>query len=147
MSQSEATLRSAFAATPVGLCVMQGRVYQTANKAWYDLFGYSEGEIIGHTTRILYENETEYERVGRELYSNLTERGLTSVRTRLRRKDGVFRDAIVIAAPLQPGDITAGTVVTIEDVTDRVRAVEELEASQKRVSDIIEFLSRCHPYH
>jgi len=140
LRQSEAVLRSVFKATPVGLCIMKDRVYQSANKAWCESFGYSESDIIGQTTRMLYETEEEYERVGRELYENLPERGLTSVRTRLRRKDGVFRDAIVTAAPLQSGDISFGAVVAIEDITDRRRIDEELKENRRQLANIIEFL-------
>lgn len=140
LSQNEATLRSVFNASPIGLCTMKGRVFQSANKAWYDLFGYTEAEIIGHTTRILYENDAEYDRIGRELYENLKDRGLAMVQTRIRRKDGDLRDVIVIAAPLEREYPSHGTVVTIEDITDRMRAEEELKESQRRLFDIIEFL-------
>jgi PAS domain S-box-containing protein len=127
LRQNEATLRSIFNATSVGICIMKDRKFQSANKAWYGLFGYSESDIIGQSTWLLYENEEEYERVGRELYANLGNCGLASVQTRLRRKDGTFRDAVVIATPLQQEDISQGAVVTIEDITDRKRAEEELK--------------------
>jgi len=140
LRQREATLRSVFAATPVGLCIMKDRVYQSANKAWYDGFGYTEAEIIGHTTRMLYENDAEYERIGRELYANLPAAGLVSVQTRLRRKDGVFRDVILIAAPLNPEEPSLGTVVTIQDLTDYRLATEALSAHRRQLIDIIEFL-------
>ena len=140
LRQNEATLRSVFNASPIGLCTMKGRVFQSANKAWYDLFGYTEAEIIDHTTRMLYENDGEYERVGRELYENLKDRGLASVQTRIRRKDGVLRDVDVTAAPLEREYLFHGTVVTIEDITDRMRVEDELKESQRRLFDIIEFL-------
>jgi PAS domain S-box-containing protein len=140
LRQNEAVLRSVFKATPVGLCIMKDRVYQSANTTWCESFGYPESELIGRTTRMLYENEEEYERVGRELYDHLPERGLTSVQTRLRRKDGVFRDAIVTAAPLQPEDRSLGAVVAIEDITDRRRIEEELKENRRQLANIIEFL-------
>ncbi|SEM76771.1 PAS domain S-box-containing protein, partial [Syntrophus gentianae] len=61
--KAEDTLRATFKAAPVGLSLMKGRVFQSVNQAWCDITGYSEAEIIGHTTRTLYENEAEYERV------------------------------------------------------------------------------------
>jgi len=138
--RTELNLRSLFAATPVGLCIIKDRVYQSVNKAWCETFGYSEYDIIGHTTRILYEAEEEYERVGRDLYANLVERGLASVQTRLRRKDGIYRDVILSAAPLQTEDLSAGTVVAIQDITDSRQATEELTESRKRLADILKFL-------
>ncbi len=140
LRQSEATLRSVFTATPVGLCIMKNRVYQSANKAWCEGFGYTESELIGHTTQMLYESAAEYGRVGRDLYESLLKKGLTSVQTRLRRKDGVLRDVILIAAPLQPEDLSIGTVVAIQDITDYRQATEKLRESRRQFADIIEFL-------
>jgi len=140
LRESEATLRSVFKTNPVGLCIMKNRVYQSANKAWYEIFGYSESDIIGHTTRMLYQNEEEYARVGRELYTGLWESGLTSVRTQIRRKDGAFRDVILTAVPLDSEDLSLGALVTVEDITDRSRIEEELRESQRMLSDIIDFL-------
>lgn len=130
LRQSELTLRSVFNAAPVGLSIMKNRIYQSANKAWHEDFGYSEADIIGKTTRMLYESEEEYERVGRELYANLSVCGSASAQTRLRRKDGVLRDVIVTAGPLQQEDTSLGTVVTIEDITDRKQAEDALKRSE-----------------
>lgn len=130
LRQSELTLRSVFEAAPVGLCIMNGRTYLNVNKAWYESFGYSESEIIGHSTRMLYDNEDEYRRVGRELYENLPDHGLVSVQTRLRRKDGIFRDVIITAGSLKLEDSCLGTVVAIEDITDRKQAEDSLKRSE-----------------
>ena len=138
--RTELNLRSLFAATPVSLYIIKECVYQSVNKAWCETFGYSEYDVIGHTTRILYETEEEYERVSRDLYANLVERGLASVQTRLRRKDGIYRDVILSAAPLQTEDLSAGTVVAIQDITDSRQATEELTESRKRLADILKFL-------
>ncbi len=130
LRQSEATLRSVFKAIPVGLCIMKDQVYQNANKAWYDSFGYSESDMIGHTTRNLYEDEDEYQRVGKDLYTNIAIHGLASVQTRLRRKDGIFRDVIVTAGPLQSENLSMGTIVAIEDITNRKKAEDSLKRSE-----------------
>lgn len=139
LRQSEAILHSVFKAAPVGLCIMKGRVYQRANKAWQKSFGYSETDIIGHTTRMLYENDEEYNRVDRKLFTNLPKRGFASVQTRLKRKDGVFRDVIVTSAPLQLEDQSL-SVAAIEDITDRKRTEEELKQNRRELANIIEFL-------
>jgi PAS domain S-box-containing protein len=140
LRQSESTLRSVFLAAPVGICIMKNRLYQRANAFWCESFGYPEESIIGKDTRMLYENDEEYNRVGHELYTHLRERGLAATETRLRCSDGVLRDVIVTAAPLRADDLTAGTVAIIHDVTERKRAEDELRESQRRLSEIIEFL-------
>ncbi len=140
MRQSEAMLNSVFKAAPIGLCVVRNRIYKSANKAWCEQFCYAESELIGHTTRFLYENEEEYERVGRELYADLSSRGSASVLTKLRRKDGTCRDVILTAVPLQREDASLGEVVAIDDITDRKRTEQELRKSRRQLADIIEFL-------
>jgi len=90
LRQSESMLRSVFKAAPVGICIMKNRVFQTANDLWYDIIGYTAADLAGQSTRRLYESEEEYRRVGRDLYTDLPKRGLISVETRLRRRDGTI---------------------------------------------------------
>jgi two-component system, cell cycle sensor histidine kinase and response regulator CckA len=140
LRQSEALLRSVFKATPIGLCIMKDRVFQSTNKAWHEIFGYSESDIIGHTPRILYESEAEYERVGQELYPRLLKHDLAFIQTKFRQKDGAVRDVALTAAPLELQDPSSGTVIAVEDITDRKRTEEELKENRRQLADIIEFL-------
>jgi PAS domain S-box-containing protein len=126
LRKSEVMLSSVFKAAPIGLCVMKNRVYQFANTAWCEQFGYSESDLIGHTTRFLYENKEEYVRIGQELNATLSTKSLASVSTRLQRKDCALRDVNLTAVPLQREDLSQGLIVAIEDVTDRKRAEQEL---------------------
>ena len=132
LRQSEATLRSVFRATPIGLCIMKDRVFQDVNKTWLDMLGYSETETIGRTTRFLYESDEEYERLGRKLYGDMLTAGLASVQTTHRRKDGELRDVILTAVPLQSENGYLGMeVVTVDDITERKRLEERLQRAEK----------------
>ncbi|MBN2122718.1 MAG: PAS domain S-box protein [Deltaproteobacteria bacterium] len=138
LRQSEATLKSIFKAAPVGISIMKNRVYQSVNDFFHESFGYAEQDILGKSPRMLYETDEEFERVGRELYDHLQERGLTSAETRLRRSDGVFRDVAITVAALGGGDPSAGTVGIIYDVTERKQAEEALRQSESRYRNIFE---------
>jgi PAS domain S-box-containing protein len=138
LSQSESTLRSVFLAAPVGICIMKNRLYESANVFWCESFGYPEESVIGQSTRMLYENDEEYDRVGQVLYTHLREWGLASTETRLRRSDGVFRDVILTAALLRADDPTPGTVVIIQDVTNIKQAEEALRAERERLISILD---------
>ena len=138
LRQSEATLHSVFQSTPVGICIMKNRVFQSANVCWCECFGYPMKSLLGKTTRMLYESDEEYDRVGRELYTHLQEGSLATTETRLRRSDGTFRDVVLTAAPLQAEDLTAGTVVSIHDVTERKQEDELLQESETRYRFLFE---------
>ena len=126
LRQSEAALHSVFQSVPVGICIMKNRVFERVNDSWCKGIGYPEKSLLGQSPRMLYESDEEYDRVGRELYAHLQDGRLATTETRLRRCDGAFRDVVMTAALLQAGNPTAGTVVSIHDVTERKRAEEEL---------------------
>jgi len=136
--KAEEALLATLKAAPVGLAIVKGRDYQSVNQAWWDITGYSEAEIIGHPTRISYENEAEYERVGRELYPKLRESGIASVQTKHRRKDGMIRDIFLTAALLQSEEPSLETVVAIEDITDRQQKEEALRESEQALRTIFD---------
>ena len=142
---SDATLLSVFRVAPVGICIMKDRRYVSVNEYWTKSFGYQEETLVGKSTRILYENDEEYERVGRALYGSLRDQGIGTVETRLRRSDGVFRDVIVTASPLRAEDLAVGTVVTIHDITERKRAEEELRLNEARLQGLVELLQHSAP--
>lgn len=144
LHKREATIQSVFDAAPVGICIMKNRVYQRVNKEWSKSFGYPEEEIIGRTTRFLYESQEEYERVGKELYTDLLKKGTTSVRSKLKRNDGEFRDVDLIAKPLNPYNLEDGTVVVINDITDRKRAEDSLRESERKYKYLINTYPRFY---
>jgi PAS domain-containing protein len=62
--QSETTLRSTFAAVPVGIAWIQSRTVRKINGVITRITGYSEEELIGQSTRMVYATEAESDRVG-----------------------------------------------------------------------------------
>jgi len=138
LQKREATIRSVFDAAPVGICIMEKRVYQRVNREWCKSFGYSEENLIGRTTEFLYESHEEYERVGKELDENILKKGVAFSRTRLKRSDGEFRDVDLIAKPLNPYDIEGAIVVIVRDITDRKRAAEALRESQEKYRTVLD---------
>lgn len=140
LRKSEEALRCIFKAAPVGLCIVKDHIIQSVNNAWCNNFGYSESEVIGKTSLMIYETEAECERVRNELDSSLHQRGIVSVQTRHVRKDGAIRDVIVTVALLQSETDSSEVVVVTEDVTDLIEKEKALKESHKRLEDIIDFL-------
>ena len=138
LRESESRLQSTFSAAPVGLSIVKDREWPAVNEAYCDIMGYSESEMIGQSTRMLYENEDERSRVGRELYEHLWDSGFATVETRHVQKDGEVRDIFLRASPVNRDDASKGVVVAIEDVTESRRVQKALKNSEERYRSIIE---------
>ena len=132
LRQNEEMLLGVFSAAPVGICVMKDRVFQRVNRYWRELIGYSETELLGRSTRMLYESDAEHDRVGRELYAHLWDHGFSSTETRLRAKDGSLRNVVLTVAPLMITDPSAGVIVVVDDITGRKKSEEALRISELR---------------
>ena len=138
LRESEFRLKSTFAAAPVGLAIMKEREFLAVNRSYCEIMGYSASELIGRTTRRLYESEAERVRVGQDLYGRLWQKGLAVTETRHIRKDGEIRDISLRASPVDLEDPSMGVVVAIEDITQRRQTQKALKNSEERYRSIIE---------
>lgn len=136
--ESQSRLQSTFSAAPVGLAIVKNRLFIAVNEAYSHIVGYSESELSGRTTRMIYEDEAERVRVGRDLYAHLWDSGVAFTETRHVKKDGEILDIFLKAAPVSIEDPEKGVVVAIEDITERKRVGKALQNSEERYRSIIE---------
>ncbi len=136
--QNEAVLRSLLEATPVGVALLVHRVFQRVNPALCKMTNYSEEEMIGMETRLLYPDEDTYARVGGELYGRMAKTGLGVMESQLRRKDGELIDVLLCLSPFDPEDAAKGVTATVLDITERKRIADELRHTSTLLNEIIE---------
>ncbi len=130
----EATLSSIFRAAPIGIGLVSNRVIIRVNDRLCEMTGYSAGELIGKSARILYPDDEEFERVGREKYELIRKFGTGTIETRWRRKDGDIRDVLLSSTPLDPENLAIGVTFTALDITDRKRAESELRDAYEQIA-------------
>ncbi len=126
LKQSETVLSSTFAAAPVIIALMKDRKIHKINNRTYEISGYTAEELIGQSSSILYPDQAEFERVGRELYINLRQTGFNSIEAMWRRKDGTLINVLLSASMLDVNDLNAGIVVSVLDITKRKLAEEKV---------------------
>jgi PAS domain S-box-containing protein len=78
--------------------------------------GYKCEEILGKNTRMFYETEQDFDRVGKLLYEQIKKNGIAILEARMKTMSGVHKDTIISAALIDPGDPLT-TTEAILDVT------------------------------
>ena len=150
LRKNEALLGSILQAAPIGVGMVHDRVLAWVNEGMTAMTGYAVDELKGKSARIVYPDDEEFERAGREKYAEIKARGKGAVETRWRRKDGTIIDVHLSSAPIDPADLAAGVVFTALDITTQKKAAgillfakEDLEkqvAEQTRELDVANML-------
>jgi len=136
--KSEAALSSILRAAPIGIGLVTHRVFGWSNDYLSRMTGYSPGELLGQSARMLYESEAEFERVGQVKYANIKQQGTGSIETRWRRKDGKIIEVFLSSTPIDPLYLDAGVVFTAMDITQHQEAIEALRESEERNRTLVE---------
>ena len=140
LRESETSLASIFRAAPVGIGLVSDRVLIRVNDRICEMIGYSQAELVGKNSRILYPTDEEYDYVGTVKYAMIEERGTGTVETRWMRRDGIIRDILLSSTPLDPSVVSAGVMFTALDITDRKTAETRLRAAYQQLTDTEEEL-------
>ena len=122
LREREKTLKAILAASPVGICLVRNRIIDWTNQAMYRIWGYKEGSLLGKNTQVLYPDLEEYDRVGRQFYSEIEQEGIGQVETRWVTRDGTKIHCYLQGCPLDPSDISKGVIVGAMDITGRKQA-------------------------
>ncbi len=131
LRENEQRLESIFRAAPTGIGVVVNRVFEHVNTRMCEMVGYTEAELIGEKSRMLYFSDEDFEYVGREKYEQIKDHGTGTVETRFKHKDGHLIDVLLSSTPINADDLTAGVTFTALDITDRKQAERELIAANE----------------
>lgn len=129
----ETVLRS----TIVGISYMVGRRFVWANEHMHSIFGYSNGELLGKSVRVLYSSQADYDEVGRRYRSHDHESDFTHERP-LVRKDGTLIWCLMSGQLLDPAQANDASVWVVQDITGHKSAVDALKRTNQRLEQIVE---------
>ena len=138
LRESEERNKAILSSSPMGIGLVINRKLDWANEAMYRLVGYEQGTIAGQDARILYSDDEEFERTGKELYAGIKKSGIGHAETRWVRKDGTVFDCIIRICSLDLSDPAKGQIVSVTDISEHKRANEELRVSEEKYRFLIE---------
>ncbi len=119
--ESEQAQRAILQASPIGICRIRDRSLEWFNEYMCRITGYGENELRGQSTRFLYTDEEEFNRVGDFLYRK------GQAETKWVRKDGAIRDIFLQVSRTGSN----AYILTASDVTGRKQLESQLLQAQK----------------
>jgi PAS domain S-box-containing protein len=141
--KAEAEIEIIFRTAAVGMgIILPGRILKKVNDSMCRLVDYEREELEGKNTRMLYFDDREYERVGREKYGRMAEAGKGFTGVTLRRKDGTPVSIYLSLEAIDKLDLSRGFVFSALDISQRKRGEEELRRQRNIFRGRREF-SRC----
>ena len=131
LRESEAKLQGIIRAAPIGIGIVVERVFTTVNQQLCRMLGYSEAELLGQRSRIIYPSVEEFRAVSNTLSAQIRKSGRGTVQTVWERKDGHIIDVILSSSPLDIEDWFHGIMFTAMDITVQKRLETQVQQAQK----------------
>lgn len=131
------------------------RVIQRVNPAFTTLFGFAAGDVCGKSTKMLYAEETEFERIGRRRQRDDPNFLPRQFHIRFKRKDGTSFDAETATNLIRDeAGVHRGQVTIVRDISDRVQLHQLLRTVVSLSGDagadtgrvVASFLEACCTY-
>lgn len=138
LKESQAQLNSVITSAPIGIGLVADRVFSWTNDMITEICGYTNEELKGKSSRILYPDDEEYNKVGTVKYGMIKEHGTGTVETRWKRKDGKVIDILLSSTPLDPNNWERGVTFTALDITQRKQYEENLRHGEERFRELAE---------
>jgi two-component system sensor kinase FixL len=110
------------------------RTMIACNPAVKPIFGYTQEEVLGRGTEILYVDKSAYKKAGLEIFSSLDRVGFYNGRFDLKRKDGtIFPAECTIRELVDDSGHRTGIVSVVRDITERKRSEEQIKDYIRRL--------------
>ena len=136
--EREEKLQSIFRAAPIGVGVIVDHVMQEVNHTLCQMTGYTRGELVGNSMRMLYELQEEYDAVNMEMHHQADGQGARTVETHWLCKDGAIRDVLLSSVPLTPQDFDRGQTFSALDITARKSSEQSLQTYATQLESLHE---------
>lgn len=128
LKESRDRLDSIFRVAPAGIGIVSNRILKEVNPQIHEMTGYTQEELIGQKTRMLYPSEDEYIYAGNQVYTQIKENISGYVETRWMKKDGSILNVLISITPIDREDMSKGIIFTALDITKKKQAENEIKS-------------------
>jgi two-component system, cell cycle sensor histidine kinase and response regulator CckA len=137
--QSEHMLSLILAATPAAITYIDKGLIKWTNPTMLRMFGLdSEDQCLGKKARDFYRDQEEYERVLASFKDRRHACAPVETEARFKRKDGSFFHGELKIKPLNGSSEKRSVISAIMDISEKVRAHQELRESEEKYKNLYE---------
>jgi diguanylate cyclase (GGDEF)-like protein/PAS domain S-box-containing protein len=122
----------------IGIAFVRERTVVRCNRRFEEIFGYAGGELVGASTRFMFESDEAFDAGGDPLYEAVWRGETQHIERAHVRKDGTRIWCSISGRAVQPADPSQGSVWLFEDITQEREAEERIEralAEQELILD------------
>jgi len=134
--------KAIFDAASIGILLLRERKIVAANGGISQMFGYTQEELLGASTRLFYENEAVYEEVEGHYRALMQTKETSEWEQQFSRKNKEKFWARVTLAPIDPANLSEGVVATLDESTLEHQALEEIKKAKEVAESATQAKSR-----
>lgn len=135
LKESRKQLQNLFLVAPTGIGQLKNRTIIDVNLRICVMTGYSYEELINQSSRLLYQNNTEYERVGLVKYEQIKKYGTGTIETKWKKKDGSTIDILLSSTLNDTNNPDSGTIFTALDISETKQYQKELILAKEKAEE------------
>ncbi|RFO96619.1 diguanylate cyclase [Rhodoferax lacus] len=128
-------LQNIFDSATVGILLSRDRVILRCNPKAASMLGYAPEDLNGQMSRILYPSDDVFQQSGQILRSQLREAGLSTLETRMARRDGSVMWVRMNARLLNDGSMNGMLLAFLEDVSLQHATSEALRQAKEKAEE------------
>ena len=145
LKRQRQVLEKIIESSPVGIALVENRVFRWVNNEIVKMFGYEKKEEFENKSAdMIYASKEDYETVGQIIFSDLENRGKADFEYDLMKKDGKVFPAHVVLTHADAKKSSKVTIVIITDITAR-RAIVDAKVEREKLQGVLEIAGAvCH---
>ncbi|MBF0467765.1 MAG: PAS domain S-box protein [Desulfamplus sp.] len=131
--------------SPVGIALLENRIFKWVNPEMLTLFGYDKKEDFENSSvEMIYESHEKFLTAGDIIYSNISHFRRTQIETTLMKKDGSTFPANINISSANSDNPMAWIIATFTDISERKLAEAE-KIKNEKLNGVLEMAGAvCH---
>ncbi len=145
LRNQRAILEQILELSPVGITLLENRVFKWVNTEMVRLFGYTgKADFRDRSVAMIYPTEEENERVKNTVYASLASGGRATFDTDLMRRDGTIFHANIKLSSADSSNPMALVIATVNDISSR-KSAEADRSQREKLQGVLEMAGAvCH---